>query len=229
MERITAILDSGDFAQFVGMPEDIDLEAKQQPYDLGAASDRYELAKDVSSLANSSGGYLLIGLSTRREPNRQIDIIDGLTPIAQAAMVVTQYEGIIDTHVFPRIEGMRVVWREHGGTNMGLGAILVPRQNEDRKPFIIAKVVEDGEYLKEIIVGYAERSADANDPLTPRKLYDAMKQGRDSHSQRLTRMEGMLGRLLQQATTPPATAASAAAFNEAELRARIDSIVEDSE
>jgi hypothetical protein len=239
MQHITDILASGDFAQFIGMAEDAVLEMKRQHYDLAtAAADRYELAKDVSALANSGGGYILIGLATQKEPERQIDVVNALNLIAAASFPIPQCEGMIDTHVYPRIEGLAVTWRQANGTTDGLGVIYVPPQREDLKPFIISKVVEDGAYLREIVIGYAERANNANDPLTPRQLYDAMKKGRDSHSRRLTRMEGILERLLEvqeNATRPtqPVTVNiepdQIRGFDEANLQTRINTIIEDVE
>src|SRR5688500_16517413 len=140
MEHITTIIASGDFTQFIGMAEDTVLEVKRQPYDLDTAADRYELAKDASALANSGGGYILVGLTTRREADREIDIVDALSLIAAPAFPVAQCEGVIANHVFPLIDGLVVTWRQATGSNDGLGVILVPPQHEDRKPFIIAKV-----------------------------------------------------------------------------------------
>lgn len=234
MEHITAIITSGDFNQFIGLAEDAVLEVKQQPYDLdNSAAERYELAKDVSALANAGGGYIIVGLSTRREPNREVDIVDALNLIAVTAFSTTQYEGIIGDHVYPRIRDLAVNWHQGNGSNDGLGVILVPPQREDDKPFITAKVAADDAYLKEIVIGYAERSDAANDPLTPKRLQDALKKGRDSHSRRLTRIEGMLERLIElhaPPAPPPEPAPEATTrFDEQNLEARIDAIVEDVE
>ena len=61
-EQLRALLEARRFARLIGEAEAVSLEVKQEPYDLDAAAGRYELAKDVSALANSGGGHLLVGL-----------------------------------------------------------------------------------------------------------------------------------------------------------------------
>jgi hypothetical protein len=211
---VAAILQSGDFNQFVGLVEDEYLEVKSTTYDLAnSAERRYELAKDVAAMATSLGGYLIIGLSTTLIVARDEDEIDALTLIPHADFNEAQYRGIIATHTYPPIEGLTIDWMSSGGGPNGLGVILIPPQNADRKPFVIAKIVENGDYLKEIVVGYAQRIQDANQPLTPARLQEMLRKGSDSTSQRLTRIEELLdtmrGNAPQDAAAAPGAAAGA--------------------
>lgn len=193
IQDIAEILGAGDPEKFVGLREDLYLEAKSAPGDLVAdAGARYELAKDVSALANAQGGYLIIGLRTERDPSSEEDVIKEITPIESADFTIARYEGVIGTHVHPNIKGLAVSWLPFGGGTKGLGLIFVPQQDLDRKPFLVAKVVADGASLKEIVVGYAERFEAGNEPLTRERLQEQLKKGRDSSSQRLTRIEEAL-------------------------------------
>jgi len=225
MDHITRIIESGKFDRLIDMPEGPVLEVKGTPYDLDKAADRYELAKDVSSLANSQGGYLLLGLRTRRAPDAAIDVIEALAPIPEAAFPVGQYEGVIRSHVYPEIQGLGAGWRKLANSNDGIGIVHVPAQHPDLGPFLIVKVVADEEYLKQVVVGYAERTGSSNEPLPTRKLHAALKKGRDTHSQRLTRLETKVDLLIEHIV--PAVQAEAQDFQV--LTSRIDSILREAE
>ena len=130
-EAIQAILESQDFSCLLGEAETVNLEAKQEPYDLTTAASRYELAKDVSSLANARGGHLLIGIATRREAERQIDLLDRLSLVPSTAFDTVRHRGVISEYVYPAIEGLDVRWAQDANATDGLGMILVPEQPAD--------------------------------------------------------------------------------------------------
>jgi predicted HTH transcriptional regulator len=69
--EVVAILQSGDFTRLFGCLEDDHLECKSAPYNLGQERERMELAKDVSALANTDGGIILLGVQTEQEPAYQ--------------------------------------------------------------------------------------------------------------------------------------------------------------
>lgn len=54
---------------------------------LGTTSQRGEAAKDVSALANSSGGRLIIGL--REDERRGENVPAGITPLTDPALVTS--------------------------------------------------------------------------------------------------------------------------------------------
>lgn len=71
--EVLAVLASGNFDPLVGLAETIDVEFKGQPYQVtDHDSQKFELAKDVSALANASGGVIIIGVQTRRDKIRRI-------------------------------------------------------------------------------------------------------------------------------------------------------------
>lgn len=49
MEHVDSIIQEGTVDALLSIVESEELEVKAEPYDLGAASGRYELAKDVSA------------------------------------------------------------------------------------------------------------------------------------------------------------------------------------
>ena len=195
IQEIAAILAARDFDQFIGLAEDQHFEVKSASYDLTQAPGRFELAKDVAAFATTEGGYLIVGLNTTRDAARDQDIVDQLTLIPAADFNPRQYSGIVGDNVFPRIEGLTADWVHMDGAATGLGVILVPPQDDDTKPFVISKVVNDGQALKQIVVGYVERVNGNNVPVNPAKLQEILRNGRNSTSQRLSRIESALDAL----------------------------------
>jgi predicted HTH transcriptional regulator len=64
---------SGDFNQFIDAPEGLEIEFKGEPYRLEQDSQKFELAKDVSALANAAGGLIVIGARTQRDDQVAVD------------------------------------------------------------------------------------------------------------------------------------------------------------
>lgn len=264
IDEVRGLIAGGDFNQFVGQPEDSVLEVKSQGYDLvGSAQARYELAKDVAAMANAEGGYLIIGLSTQRDaaavpagrdpagdPRADLDVIAALSLVPPGTFERERYAGIIREYVFPAIRGLDVQFFTSGTGPNGLGVIFIPPQEDDLKPFAIARVMEDGVLQRNIVVGYAERAHARNEPLTPETIQKMLRKGRDGTSQRLSRIEETLDRLVDQVEAaltpalqqqaihvpvpvpevdgPPAAAVpptpAPAGFDRGRVRARIESI-----
>lgn len=150
---------------------------------------------------------------------RDQDVVDQLTLIAEADFNPRQYTGIVGDHVFPAIAGLTAEWIHADGAATGLGVILVPPQNDDDKPFVVSRVVNDGQALKQIVVGYVERINGNNEPVNPTRLQGILRNGRNSTSQRLSRIESALDALRTAERAPvapivpiePAAAPAAAA------------------
>ena len=105
------ILDSGGLSCLVGIKESETLDAKLGPgYDLDTEAGRLELAKDVSSFANGSGGRNIIGVRTTPQPDEATDMIDALALIEQSLLSATAMIGVINQHVYPQIDGLEVSW-----------------------------------------------------------------------------------------------------------------------
>src|SRR5262249_31749405 len=69
---VLRFLDGGDFDALVGAVETAEVDFKRSPYRLNEASEAFELAKDVTALANTeTGGILVVGFQTdrRRSPD----------------------------------------------------------------------------------------------------------------------------------------------------------------
>jgi hypothetical protein len=198
--RIRAAIDAGRFGELIGLEEGVTFEAKgSQPYDLDEANGRYELAKDVSALANSAGGFLIIGLKTKASAVGQTDVVSDLDLLPVAEFPTLTILGVIREYVAPSISGLHVEWFPSlPADGTGIGVIEVPLQSDDAKPFIICKVIDGESRLKQIVFGYCRRVGPDSLPHDATAIRSAMRQGMNSVSQRLTGIEQKLGLVLDE-------------------------------
>jgi predicted HTH transcriptional regulator len=61
-------LETGDFDALIGLMESEWLDAKETPYHLDTPKQKLEIAKDVTAMANASGGIIVIGFDCEKQP-----------------------------------------------------------------------------------------------------------------------------------------------------------------
>lgn len=205
-ESIKTILDTRQFAGLIGLDEDAWLEAKRRnPYDFVTPAGRYELAKDITAFANAEGGILLVGLTTAPAAEAKTERIIAHDLCPQAEFDVAQYLGIIKEHVYPMIKDLEIYWLPvNAEATHGLGVIEVPPQSPSHKYFLIAKVVDSGAELKQIVFGIAKRNDSSNDPFTVAELYKYTQGGKHPVPQTLARVEAKLDAFIEAQTRPAA-------------------------
>ncbi len=202
---VREVLASGNFERFLGMREGLYFEAKGKvPYDLASHVGRYELAKDVTAFANSEGGHLVIGLATTPVVDENTDEVSAVDYVQNSESLKGQILGFLKEYSYPPIKDLQIdCLPARENPNVGLVSVYVPLQDADRKLFLISKVLEDQEEVKRIVVGIAHRSGANSVPLTAHELYTQIREGRSSMSQRLTRIEAKIDRLLELERRPP--------------------------
>jgi hypothetical protein len=198
LTEIDAILQSGDFTRLFGAFEDDHLECKSAPYNLDQEREKMELAKDVSALANTDGGIILLGVQTEQEPTYQGDIIRRVGCFAQQRIDFGQYERVISDWVLPSIPGLRLVWHASAANgNEGIVSILVPQEASRERPYVVTKLVENTGRTVGTYVGFFERTRDSATPTKPSELRDRLRDGRRfaELDTRLGNIEEMIGRI----------------------------------
>jgi predicted HTH transcriptional regulator len=100
-DRIREILQSGDFSQFVGEPEGGILDAKEQPYNLRGEAGKYDLAKDVSSFANTDGGFIIIGLKTEPGKTLRSEVIKEIRTFNRDLIDGSEYDDVLRSWLYP--------------------------------------------------------------------------------------------------------------------------------
>lgn len=204
IEAIRNILITAKFDEFLGMKEDLWFDAKGRPgYDLATPNGRIELAKDISALANSEGGHLIIGLVTEPVAGEQTDQVVALDLLKPEEFDSSRYQGIIRDSVYPEISGLTAAWIESGSAvGQGVGVLFVPQQQEAKKYFLMKRVIEDGVPLKQIVFGIARRVCATTDSLPIAQLYEATQKGRSPAAERMSRLEDKVDSILRAVTEP---------------------------
>jgi hypothetical protein len=159
---------------------------------------------DVVRIFGTSRGYLVIGLRTERLPEQRTDRVTALDLVEIARLQPEQYSGVLREYLFPRIiDGLTVsVVESAADVGRGLLVVYVPQQDEARRWFLICKTMEGTEQLREFVCGLVQRVGAGNVPMTAEQIYRATQAGRSPTSERLSRMEGMLERLLGEGAPP---------------------------
>jgi len=164
-QEILKILETGEFISLKGVVEDHCLECKGEPYPLRHTDKeklsyyKQEFAKDVSSLANTpEGGLILIGAQTERIDTHVGDEIAELRPFPKTLIDPKQYQDILEEWIYPSVLGVEVKWfTSPDNSEQGLAAIVIPPQLSTRQPFLLTRTrTEDGKKT-ELVFGYIER------------------------------------------------------------------------
>ena len=132
---VAGVVDALSFAPqaLVGQVESQWLEAKRELYDLTRPQQKIELAKDVAALANSGGGLIIFGFSTRSEG--ESDRITHARHIDTSSLNTNQYMQVLRARVHPFPERIKIV--RLGDTSAGFAFIRIPKQAEELFPFML--------------------------------------------------------------------------------------------
>jgi len=190
-DSILKILKSKEYSKLIGLEEDIHFEAKgKNPYNLDNPNGRYELAKDVSSFANCDGGIIIIGLIHKRIINKNTEKIEGVDLFCKSEFDTDKYFGIIINNIFPKIKEIEISWiNDSKDVNKGIAYIYIPKQDQNKKFFLISNLVEESESIKGIVFGIAQRIDSSSQPLSIDQLHHKIQSGINPNSVMLKRIE----------------------------------------
>lgn len=119
----------------VGLYENDWLEVKSAPYRLEGEVDRYELAKDVATFGNASGGLLLIGAKTKRRPDG--DEIVAVNECRLADVSARKYRQVLRQKIFPALSELTIECISGEKEGFGVIVIRIPPQDDAKKPFLV--------------------------------------------------------------------------------------------
>jgi Schlafen, AlbA_2 len=201
-----AVLDGGDFEALVDVREDIEVEFKRQPYQLDQESERFELAKDISALANADGGAIVLGVQTERREDAPIDVAVRIRPFAPDLVDTERYVATAIERIYPRIQGLRVEFKPRGdNAERGLVVIDVPPQAEADKLFLVQKPVDEGTTAPGWMVGVSVRSVGRVDERRVSEIHGLINRGY-TVSDRLDDLVGEVGAIREGLDAGPVVA-----------------------
>lgn len=176
IKELEKIVSDGDFNSLIGKIENDFFDCKSQIYNLKNEYSKRELAKDVSSFANLSGGYILIGPKTDDSKTHFGEEVKKISFIDKNLVDTEQYNGVINDWIYPKVDGVETKWIAMEENNKGILIIKVPPQRENQKPFLIKKTVEEKKNV-EIMFGYSKRKQDKSEPLKIEDIHRAVRDG----------------------------------------------------
>jgi hypothetical protein len=141
-DEVLAVLEDGSQDdRLVGVYEAESLDFKGSPYRLVEPREQWELAKDVAALANRGGGLIVVGVQTIKDPARDEEHASKVAPFPHTMLDVKQVLDVVARDVYPMVERLDV--RVFGRADKRLVAIVVPRQDPDREPFLLTRLVDE--------------------------------------------------------------------------------------
>lgn len=219
--QVRTIIESGEFDALKGAVEDQTLECKNAPYQIEHSHQKQELAKDVTALANVTGGVILIGVRTERDTAHMLgDEIKELSPFLRTQVDPERYHAVLKDWVYPGLKEVDIRWfPSTQNREKGIVAINIPKQPQSNHPFLITKTIDERGKEREILFGYVERRRANAEPKAVEELHSLIRDGIQSSSisQKLDVLQQSVERLQQQ---PPPSGPSAEAL-EIKLRGRI--------
>lgn len=180
-EDIAKLIEQENVDGFIGVVETAYFEFRERPYFpdnehdvVSREKSRLELLKDFSSIANSGGGYIVIGLVPGEDVTQfNLEYVNNLKGIESEKINLKGWLDILSQYLVPRFQENFI---SHGfiGTDKKLFWIQIP----DAKaigcyPFIIAKdqwITENEKLLKGELYGLYFRDGSKN-----RQLFSAEK------------------------------------------------------
>lgn len=195
-------LAAGELNVLVGLIEDEHFDAKSGKYDLSTDSGSLELAKDISSFANRSGGIIVIGARTTDDPTFYGRRVHSVSPFPFNLIDPIDYHNVIKSWIYPRPHEIDVQWvASKAEPNNGIVYIFVPEQPEGSWPFLLRRDIDPNtnRRRREILYGYVERMSHSSDPVSVESFHSMIKEGRDNHwkSNISVRLEAIEARLSQ--------------------------------
>ena len=178
IKELESIIKDGDFSKLIGESESEFFDCKREVYDLKKNISKYELAKDVSAFANAGGGYILIGIETKKSEKSFYDEVIAIHPFKEGVCNPIQYIDIISDWIYPKLRGTEARWcpiKEN--PDKGIFVIEIQNQPEINKPFLIKRTIQDTGKICEVLFGYSERKQESNDPKTVVELHQIMRDG----------------------------------------------------
>ncbi len=207
IDKLEDILARGAFDELRGEYENQWFDAKKQPYQIEFERQKAEMARDVASLANLDGGYILIGVRTESESVPHAgDIIKEIHPFEPALVDTDQLEKILRSSIIPVPDGIEIRWNPTSDElDKGVVSIRVPPQPDTSKPFL-HYYVNDKDKRDGVYVGYAMRIGSTTQSQAIQDVQRWLRAGLNYEREIVSRLEAMEARL--QSMSEPRTGES---------------------
>ncbi len=132
------VLERSDDSALIGLHESTWFDAKSSAYQLDNPKQVWELAKDVSAMANVAGGVILIGATAERSTGSLVEFVTAVEPIpTERLMMADRVHALLRERLWPPL-GSRVTIRQFGRDGeTALQAIVVEAAADDSEPVLV--------------------------------------------------------------------------------------------
>ena len=139
----------------IGLEEADWLDFKKAPYQLDEEKHCFDLAKDVSAIANGDKqGVIVIGVETELIASTMNERAKALRPIADGFIEPRRIQDVIHSWVHPALD-VTVRWHPLDGTDDKLWTIVVDLQRDRDRPFMVLReFVMDGKVDRSVFGVY---------------------------------------------------------------------------
>lgn len=172
LKLIKDLIAAGDPNAFVGLQETAFFEVRDHRYDT-AAQDRVKLEKakqtfatDVSTVANSGGGYIVVGLATETPAGTRIEYVKSVSGVKRDLIDLDALRNILREHTVPRLTLQALKHGFIGEGNKSVFWIEVPdAKTTGQYPVLTRKArwgVDDDDFLKGEMFGLYHRDGAEN-------------------------------------------------------------------
>ncbi|WP_328853374.1 hypothetical protein OG994_12685 [Micromonospora globbae] len=174
VDAVRQILLTGTPNALLGLHESTWLEVKSRGYDVESFAGKVELAQDVARFANGrEAGLLVLGFRTTKRDGA--DTLTKVTPLQFPANAVGRYRNVLDSHIYPPIEGLAIDQVPvQGGYLMLIG---IPLQSESSRPFLVHGAIVAGRNEGSFI-SIIERRGEGARSMSPAELHALLAAGR---------------------------------------------------
>lgn len=192
LDQVAKLIELGNVHGFLGAVETSFFEFREKPYypnnehdPVSREKSRLELLKDFSSIANSGGGYIVIGLIPGEDVSQfNLEYVSEVKGIKDEKINLKGWLDILSTYLIPRFEENFI---KHGiiGEEKQLFWVQIPAAKTiGCHPFMIAKdqwVTEDEKFLKGELYGLYFRDGSKNRQMfSAEKFQEKMAEGLNS-------------------------------------------------
>lgn len=178
IQKIVDAVERGAYQELIATFESETVECKRTPYRLSEEAEKLELAKDVSALANASGGVILIGWATRKDDVHGWDQVSEVCAFPSNLFNDTQYTAVLGKWLWPCPNAIRVrsfPVADKPGYSVAL--VEVPPSREALGPILITtNELPDGRRTG-LLFGYCERHRAAVSHFDLQRLQGLIRDG----------------------------------------------------
>jgi hypothetical protein len=178
-------LDAGDFDALIGEAESAEVDFKREPYRLDEPAQPFELAKDITALANiEPGGLLVVGFWAPKLEGADVEVVESVHVFPRTMFNRDAWLDKAQQLIYPTVVGLDAVFKPSGDDpDRGVAVISVPPQPTESRYFLVAKEFTSDDGAPGWMIGVSVRSADRNRGLRVEEVHALVSRGTNTSAQ----------------------------------------------